>query len=278
MRKRLLFSATLLLTCVSVSMAAPGRTETKGTASSLTAAQIVEKNVQARGGLTAWRAVHSLEMKGKMDAGGNNRPTIPVPGVRKAAAAPQRPAEQVKLPFVMDLERGRKQRVEIEFNGQTAVQVYDGKQGWKVRPFLNRHDVEKYTPEELQAAATESDLDGLLIDYAAKGSQVELQGVDQIEGRNAYNLKVTDKAGHSRHVWVDAENFLEIKIEGTPRRLDGKYRPVATYLHDYRAVNGLMMPYLLETVVEGYKDKEQIQIESIVSNPKLDESRFSIPR
>ena len=278
MRKRLLFSATLLLTCVSVSMAAAGGTETKGTASSLTAAQIVEKNVQARGGLTAWRAVHSLEMKGKMDAGGNNRPTIPVPGVRKAAAAPQRPTEQVKLPFVMDLERGRKQRVEIEFNGQTAVQVYDGKQGWKVRPFLNRHDVEKYTPEELQAAATESDLDGLLIDYAAKGSQVELQGVDQVEGHKAYNLKVTDKAGHSRHVWVDAENFLEIKIEGTPRRLDGKYRPVATYLRDYRAVNGLMMPYLLETVVEGYKDKEQIQIESIVSNPKLDESRFAIPR
>ena len=155
MRTRLLFSATLLLTCVSVSMAAAAGTETNGTASGLTAAQIVDKNVQARGGLTAWRAVHSLEMKGKMDAGGNNRPTIPVPGVRKAGATPQRPAEQVKLPFVMDLERGRKQRIEIEFNGQTAVQVYDGKQGWKLRPFLNRHDVEKYTPEELQSAATQ---------------------------------------------------------------------------------------------------------------------------
>ena len=81
-----------------------------------------------------------------------------------------------------------------------------------------------------------------------------------------------------RVTWIKTENFLEIKIEGTPRRLDGKYRPVATYLHDYRAVNGLMMPYLLETVVEGYKDKEQIQIESIVSNPKLDQSRFAIPR
>lgn len=278
MRTTLLFSATLLMTCVSIPMVAGAATETNGTTSGLTAAQIVERNVQARGGLTAWRAVHSLEMKGKMDAGGNNRPTIPVPGVRKADAAPQRPAEQVKLPFVMDLERGRKQRIEIEFKGQTAVQVYDGKQGWKLRPFLNRHDVEKFTPEELQAAATQSDLDGLLIDYAAKGSHVELQGVDQIEGHKAYNLKVTDSAGHARHVWVDAENFLEIKIEGTPRRLDGKYHPVATYMRDYRSVNGLIMPYLLETVVEGYKEKEQIQIESIVSNPKLDESRFGIPR
>jgi hypothetical protein len=258
-------------------MAAVG-TETKGNASSLTAAQIVDRNVQARGGLAAWRAVHTLEMKGKMDAGGNNRPTIPVPGIRKADSVPQRPAEQVKLPFVMELERGRKQRIEIEFNGQTAVQVYDGKQGWKIRPFLNRHDVEKYTPEELQAAATESDLDGLLIDYAAKGSQVELAGMDQVEGAKTYNLKVTDKSGHARHVWVNAENFLEIKIEGTPRRLDGKYHPVATYLRDYRSVNGLTMPYLLETVVDGYKDKQKIQIETIVSNPKLDESRFAMPR
>ena len=121
-------------------------------------------------------------------------------------------------------------------------------------------------------------MDGLLIDYAAKGSHVELQGVDQVEGHKAYNLKVTDSAGHARHVWVSAENFLEIKIEGAPRRLDGKYHPVATYLRDYRSVNGLMMPYLMETVVEGYKEKEQIQIESIVSNPKLDESRFATPR
>jgi hypothetical protein len=43
-------------------------------------------------------------------------------------------------------------------------------------------------------------------------------------------------------------------------------------------VNGLMMPYLLETTVEGVKDTEKIQIEEIVSNPKLDESKFVMPR
>ena len=121
-------------------------------------------------------------------------------------------------------------------------------------------------------------MDGLLIDYAAKGSKVELESVDQVQGRNAYNLKVTDKSGYARHVWVDAESFLEIKIEGTPRRLDGKYHPVATYLRDYRSVNGLMMPYLMETAVEGVKDNEKIEIETIVSNPKLDETKFAMPR
>jgi len=45
--------------------------------------------------------------------------------------------------------------------------------------------------------------------------------------------------------------FLEVKVEGTPRRLDGKYHPVATYLRDYKSVNGLMVPFVLETAVEG---------------------------
>jgi hypothetical protein len=38
------------------------------------------------------------------------------------------------------------------------------------------------------------------------------------------------------------------------------------------------MPYLEETAVEGVKDREKIVIEEIVSNPKLDESRFAMPR
>ena len=272
-------SCAAMLFALLPSLMAGADTSTKTAAPRLSAAQIVERNVTARGGLERWRALHTLEMKGKMQAGGNKRPTIPVPGAKVGQEVKvNRPIEQVQLPFLMELRRGRKQRVEIQFNGQTAVQVYDGSQGWKVRPFLNRHEVEKFTPEELKAAATESDLDGLLIDYAAKGSKVELAAIEQVDGRSAYNLKVTDKNGYARHVWVDAENFLEIKIEGTPRRLDGKYHPVATYLRDYRPVNGLVMPYLLETAVDGVKDTEKIQIEEIVSNPKLDDSQFAMPR
>jgi hypothetical protein len=277
MPRRFLSCAAGLLCCVPLMLASD--IQTKGSAARLSVAEIVEKNVAARGGLSAWRAVKTLELKGKLDAGGNNRPTIPVPGVKRGSQlGTPRPTEQVKLPFRMDLERGRKMRLEIEFNGQTAIQVYNGTQGWKLRPFLNRHQVENFTPDELKAQAAEADLDGYLIDYPAKGEKVELVGVEPVDGHDAYNLKVTDNAGHSRHIWVDAGSFLEVKVEGEPRRLDGKYHAVAIYLRDYRAVNGLIMPYVLETAVEGVKDREKIQIESIVSNPKLDASRFAMPR
>jgi outer membrane lipoprotein-sorting protein len=243
----------------------------------LSAAQIVDKNVSARGGLAAWRSVQSLAMTGKMEAGGNNRPTLEIPGDknREAALPPPRPTEQVQLPFTMELKRPRKTRLELQFNGQTAVQVYDGTNGWKLRPFLNRHEVEPYNQEEMASASMQADLDGPLVDYAAKGTKIEFEGMERVGDQDTYKLRLTLKNGKSQNVWIDSQTYLEVKIEGTPRRLDGKYRDVATYYSDYRMVNHLMLPYALETAVDGVEQTEKIQIDSISVNPKVSDSRFA---
>jgi outer membrane lipoprotein-sorting protein len=121
----------------------------------------------------------------------------------------------------------------------------------------------------------QSDLDGPLIDSAAKGTKVEMEGTDKVEGNDTYRLKLTFKNGQSQHLWVDAKTFLEAKIEAVPRRLDGKYHPVAVYYRDYRAVSGLKIPYLLETKVEGVRQTEKIEIEKIAVNPRVEDSRFA---
>jgi outer membrane lipoprotein-sorting protein len=131
---------------------------------------------------------------------------------------PSRPAQEAELPFTMDLKRSRKQRLELEFAGKTALQVYDGTNGWKLRPYLNRLEVEPYTDAEKKSAAMQSDIDGPLVDYAAKGTRIELEGNDEVEGCDTHRLKLTMKDGHTMRVWVDAGTFLEIKMEGQPRR------------------------------------------------------------
>ncbi len=223
----------------------------------MSAAQIVEKNIAARGGLAAWRAVNSMTMSGQMDAGGKN---------------------DVKLPFVMTLKRPHKNRLEIRFAEQTAVQVYDGAHGWKVRPFLNRNEVEPFTSAEIKSAAASSELDGPLVDYAKKGTKVELVGAQAVEGKNAYKLKLTLKDGTQRHLWVDAQSFLEVKIEGDPRKMDGKMRNVAIYYRDYKTEKGLTVPYTLETVVEGVNQSHKINIESVAVNQPVDDALFAKPQ
>ena len=258
----------------------------------LSAAQIVDKNVAARGGLQAWQAVQTMTLAGKLGAGGNQRATlpVPVPGQPKGQGAilPHRPAEGVQLPFVLKLKRPAKMRLELEFNGQTAVQTFDGALGWKLRPFLNRREVEPYSPEEMMIASREAGLDGHLIDYAAKGTAIEGDGAEKVEGRDTYKLKLTLKSGDVIHVWLDAESFLETKVEGQPRRLDGTYHPVEVYYRDYRPVNGLLIPFVLETRVlpvsrtaTGWRDTpvpaERIIIDTVSVNPQLDDSQFSKP-
>lgn len=257
----------------------------------LSAAEIVSKNVAARGGLQAWRAVQTLSMSGKMQAGGDHHPTLPMPGARRPQKFTEpKPVAQAELPFRMDLKRGRKLRIELDFKGETSVQVYDGASGWMLRPYLNRTDYEPYSEEQTKTASEQSDLDGPLVDYAAKGTAVELAGMEKVEGRDNYKLKLTLKSGYSFHVWIDAQTFLESKIEGTPRRLDGKYRNVQIYCRDYHTVNGLQIPYLLETTVEsgapvapGKPERpqlltEKIEIEKVVVNPKLDDVLFVRPK
>src|SRR6266404_4913349 len=259
--------------------------------SKLSAAAIVDKNVAARGGLQAWRTVQTLSLAGKLGAGGNRRATLPVPVPGPHASAQTlvtRPAEEVQLPFVMELKRPRKMRFELQFSGQTAIQVFDGANGWKLRPYLNRRVVEPYTTEELKTASTQAELDGFLVDYAAKGTQIELAGMEKVENRDTYKLKLTMKSGQLIHVWIDAQTYLEAKVEGQPRMLDGTDHPVEVYYRDYRPVSGLQIPFVLETKVLpvaktalGIKDTpvptEKIIVDKVVVNPKLDEKLFSKP-
>ena len=236
----------------------------------LTAEQIVERNVTARGGLAAWKAVQTMSWKGKMGAGGTTYMTVSAKGRLQ-----QKEREEMQLPYRLEFKRPLKSRLELDFNGQTAVQLYDGVKGWKWRPYLGRDEWQPYSADELRQAAAEPGIDGYLIDHAGKGAKVELAGTDKVEGHATYKLKVTRKDGQVRQVWVDGQSFLELKVDGAPRRLDGKLHGVAVYLRDYKQDQGLMVPHLQETVVQGVPKNEKVTIESVTLNPPLDDARFT---
>ena len=51
-------------------------------------------------------------------------------------------------------------------------------------------------------------------------------------------------------------------------------RHVEIYCRDYKNANGLMVPYVLETVVQGVKQSHKMTIASMVVNRELDDSLF----
>lgn len=265
-----------------------GAGSAKVTAPRLSVQEIVQRHVAARGGLQAWRRVQSMVWSGKLDVGtgdaqarseryvrsiGKARPGDPRAVPAEAKEAPP----QVQVPFVLALKRPDRSRMELTFAGKTAVQVFDGKSGWLLRPYLNREDWEPFTAEQAKAQRVQ-ELEGPLIDHAAKGTRVKLAGVEAVDGRAAYALELTHRDGTVQHVWVDARTFLDVKVEGTPRRMDGKPRTVWVALRDFRRVQGVVVPYLLETSVEGYPGAHRMVVEKVAVNPPLDDARFTRPR
>jgi len=233
------------------------------------AAQIVERVIAARGGITAWRALQSITWKGKLGAGATTYEVV----TKGRLETKQR--DEAMLPFTFEYKRPVKTRLEIQFNGQTAVQVYDGNSGWLLRPYLGRTSWDAYSADQLRQAAVQPGIDGYLIDHATRGARVELVGKEKVEDQLNYKLKVTQKDGQVRHVWVNAQTHLESKVEGEPRRLDGKAHNVEIFLRDYRTEGNVVVPHLIETHVAGVPRPERIVIDSVTINPTLADNRFT---
>jgi hypothetical protein len=283
----------LLSFLVSVSLsAALAAADTKSATVNLTAAQIVDKHVTARGGLQAWHAVQTLSVTGKIEAGSGDSAARSARLAREGMgasikhagsatpAASDKAAEnqEVQLPFRLEMKRPHKSRLEIDFAGKTAVQIFDGQNGWKLRPYLNRNDVEPFTTDEAKSEAVKADLEGPLLDYATKATRVSLDGVEPVDGHDAYKLKLAMKNGDIQHIWIDAQSFLDVKMDGIPRRMDNKMRNVWIYQRDFRPVQGLMVPFVYETAIDGNPRTHRMTVDTVAVNRTLDEQRFAKPQ
>ena len=128
----------------------------------------------------------------------------------------------------------------------------------------------------LREAVDSADLYGPLFDYASRGIVVELLGLEPVQGRDTFKLKVTLPQGAVRWVYLDAENGLEVKLESL-RTLAGRERRLETSYGDWKAAEGLLIARRQETRADGGKESHLLTVESVRVNPPLDDSRFALP-
>jgi hypothetical protein len=259
MRRRLLQPA-LACSMAAIFAAGASAAPAKGGApdAPLTAEQIVDKNVTARGGLAAWRKVESMVWMGHLESADPNMP---------------------RLTFVLEQKRPNKERFELSEIGQKSMRVFDGAHGWRVKP--NRDgslDAQPYSPQDLEFARQAQGIDGPLVDYKAKGVTLESVSVEKIDGRRTYRLHVKAPGGELHDVWIDAKSFLDVKYDRTSYRANGDPGIVSVVYRDYKGVDGLQIPSVLEIGGGGGKPPAKMVIEKIALNPPLDDKDFAKPR
>jgi hypothetical protein len=215
---------------------------------------LVAKNVEAKGGADKLRALQSLRLSGKLL-------------IRQG---------QVELRYVELKARPNKIRSEATLQGMTAINAFDGKEGWKISPFQGRKDPEKMSADDVKPLMEDAEIDGPLVDWKAKGSAVEYLGTEDVEGTAAHKLKVTRQNGDVSFVYLDPDHFLEIRVL-TQRIQHGAQVEEETELGDYEQVNGVFVPFAIDSGHKGDPDKQKIIIEKAEANIPFDDAVFHFP-
>ena len=213
------------------------------TASAITADELIAKNLAAHGGADKLKAITSMHSEGKLRLGGGLEAKI----------------ESFQL-------GSEKMRFEFTLQGLTGVNAWDGKEGWAIQPFQGRKDPQKTTLDDNKQLIYGADIAGPLVDYKAKGNKVEYLGTEDIDGTDAYKLRVTRKTGDSQVIYLDPDSYLEIRTVDHVM-IRGQEQVQTTDLGEYEKVDGVYFPF----------EMGQIHIEKAETNKPIDAAMFSFP-
>jgi len=222
-----------------------------------TADEILARYFENTGGVAKWKALQTMTGTGKMSMQG------------------------MDLNFVLTMKSPNKQHMKIAVQGQEIVQAYDGTDAWMLNPFMGGKDPVKLTPEEAKQM-TEEELQDDFIDYKKKGHEVKLLGKEEIDGVNCYKIELVknknnDKEDVTEIYYFDAENYVPIVVASYVRSGPAKGQESRTYLSDYQDVNGLMLPFSIESKLNG-QTAQKMTFEKIALNESVNDTMFAFPK
>ena len=225
--------------------------------------ELVNKHLEACGGLEKLKAVKSMELAGKWLM-------APLTEDRRSAGPGKEESVTVKM------KRPNFVRTEILLQGQALIQAYDGENSWGLRPGATDPDMladdEGGVGEMSDMFLKElSDLDGPLVDYKDKWNKVELVGKENVDGNETYKLKLSPKDGYVRYIFLDTKTFNTAKVTRP-----GSEFLMETYYRDYKPVNGLMIPHTIESKVDG-QTFSKITLEKAQMDVPLEDAIFKLP-
>ena len=215
--------------------------------------ELIAKNIQAHGGMAKLKSMQTMRTTGKYITPGGFR-----------------------VDLVQENKRPDKVREEDIVQGAAQIDAYDGHTSWEINPFQGRKDPQLLSEDDSKSLIEDADFDGQIVDYKEKGHKAEFVGHDSVEGTDCYKIKLTLKNGTVRYYYLDADSYLELKIE-TQRMIRGAIQETEVYLGDYEQVNGIYFPFASESGEKGDPNRTKLTVDKIEINVPLDDSRFALP-
>lgn len=219
----------------------------------LTAEDIVNKNIEARGGEKLLGDIKSIQAEIELMIMGMNVP--------------------LKISSVLP----DKYRTDLNMMGQDLVTIVNGDEGWMIQG----GEVMDLPPDQIENAKLQVDnqllgsLSHSLIGYKEKGITLELLGEEEVEGVMTFKVKVTNADETSLVNYYDKNTFLEVKTISEDNMM-GQVVKLEIIYKDNKKFDGIMMPQLVEMYSEGQKQLT-MEFKSIKINGNIDDSLFQKP-
>jgi hypothetical protein len=212
-----------------------------------TADEVIEKNLNARGGLERLKAVTAIKQTATMSMQG-----------RDAA-------------MTIYSKRPNLLRQEVYVGGQLVVNGFDGTTPWILNPNVSPRPI-LITGPQAEQIREQTAFDGPLMDYKAQGTTVVVDGFEVMGATRVMHLRVTNSAGRRTDVYLDAETWLEAKLSMVNNQLR-----VDQEMSDYRDVDGIKTAFLVRTLTNGVLQSE-LKVQSVDFHATIADSLFKVPK
>ncbi len=219
-------------------------------ANSQTLDEVIQKNIEARGGVENWQAVKSLKME----------------GTYTSFSTPH--------PFTIHRKRPGFYRFEHFLSSKPVTCTFDGESAWWINPWYGETDATSIPAPDSLVTLREKEFDNVFWNYREKDIAVELLEKGDVDGQECYKLKVTHQNNVEETWYIDSASFLEIKMEGETYDFGRKVNLVM-YFDDFRETGGVLMPYYVE---QEFGTRHRVfEINAITTNPNIEDSIFTMP-
>jgi hypothetical protein len=209
-----------------------------------TADEIVNKHIEAIGGVDAWKKVNSMITTGTLKI------------------------QSAEIGMTLTALHGKGFRQDISAMGMNGYQIVTPTAGWKFFPFQGQKTAEPLTADDLKESQEDLDVHGSLVDYKTKGHTVEYLGTEDVDGVEAHKLKQTLKSGKVLTLFIDPKTHYLIKVV-SKQKANGKEVDAATTLSNYQKLpEGIVVPW---SITLGFGE---MVVTKVDVNKTIDENIF----
>jgi|APEBP8051072266_1049373.scaffolds.fasta_scaffold13103_1 hypothetical protein len=182
-----------------------------------------------------------------------------------------------KRPMTFTIKLPDKARLDYAFQpGLTYIQAFDGTSGWTVQPWTGSLDPQPLNEDNAKDAKRIAKMvHNDLITNGKDGTKLDYKGKDEIEGSEVYKIEAIRKDGTAITYFLDADSYLIVKTT-TKYTESGVLVESDMFPSDYKTVNGLTLPYTIETKTNGEVNGANY-IEVYDFTTKVEDAFFTMP-